>query len=41
LEDVRSLFKSADTDMSGYLSADELYKCLHRMGADVTKDEVV
>lgn len=41
LEDIRSLFKSADTDMSGYLSADEFFKCLHRMGAEVTKDEVV
>jgi Ca2+-binding EF-hand superfamily protein len=40
-EDIRAMFKEADTDYSGFLSIDEMYACLLKMGADVTKQEVI
>eukprot|EP00354_Favella_ehrenbergii_P003109 CAMPEP_0170456456 /NCGR_PEP_ID=MMETSP0123-20130129/4081_1 /TAXON_ID=182087 /ORGANISM="Favella ehrenbergii, Strain Fehren 1" /LENGTH=73 /DNA_ID=CAMNT_0010719933 /DNA_START=1577 /DNA_END=1798 /DNA_ORIENTATION=- len=36
IEDFRAMFKDADTDYSGYLSADEVYTCLLRNGIDLT-----
>jgi Ca2+-binding EF-hand superfamily protein len=41
LEDLRAKFKEADTDYSGFLSVDEFYACLLRMGADVSRNEVI
>lgn len=41
LEDLRAKFKEADTDYSGFLSVEEFYACLLRMGADVTEKEVI
>jgi Ca2+-binding EF-hand superfamily protein len=41
LEDLRAKFKEADTDYSGFLSVDEFYACLLRMGADVSRKEVI
>ena len=41
VEDLRALFKDADTDHSGFLSIDEFYIALLKMGADVTRDDVV
>jgi Ca2+-binding EF-hand superfamily protein len=41
LEDLRAKFKEADTDYSGFLSVDEFYGCLLRMGADVSRREVI
>lgn len=38
---MRALFKEADSDYSGYLSPDEFYICLLKMGADVSRQEVV
>jgi len=34
-EDIRAMFKEADTDYSGFLSIEEMYACLLKMGADV------
>jgi len=33
--ELRALFLKADTDGSGYLSAEELYEVVKDMGADV------
>ena len=41
LEDLRAKFKEADTDYSGFLSVDEFYACLLRMGVDVSRKEVI
>ena len=41
VEDLRALFKDSDTDHSGFLSIDEFYIALLKMGADVTRDDVV
>lgn len=38
---MRALFKDADTDYSGFLSVDEFYLALLKMGADVTREEVI
>ena len=36
VEDLRARFLEADVDRSGFLSVDELYNLLHKMGAEVT-----
>eukprot|EP00353_Schmidingerella_taraikaensis_P013099 CAMPEP_0185572746 /NCGR_PEP_ID=MMETSP0434-20130131/4621_1 /TAXON_ID=626734 ORGANISM="Favella taraikaensis, Strain Fe Narragansett Bay" /NCGR_SAMPLE_ID=MMETSP0434 /ASSEMBLY_ACC=CAM_ASM_000379 /LENGTH=151 /DNA_ID=CAMNT_0028188727 /DNA_START=1530 /DNA_END=1982 /DNA_ORIENTATION=- len=41
IEDFRAMFKDADTDYSGYLSADEVYTCLLRNGIDLTYEELL
>ena len=41
VEDLRSKFLEADVDYSGFLSVDELWGLLHKMGADVTTEDVV
>jgi len=40
-EDLRSKFLEADTDHSGFLSVDELFNMLHKMGAEVSHDDVI
>ena len=39
--DLRAKFLEADTDYSGFLSVDELWALLLKMGADVTHEDVV
>ena len=41
IEDFRAMFRAADTDYSGYLSADEVYTVLLKNGIDLTYDELV
>ena len=41
VEDFRAMFKDADTDYSGYLSADELYSVLLKNGIDLSYDELI
>lgn len=41
IEDFRAMFREADTDYSGYLSADELYTCLLKNGIDLSYEELV
>ena len=41
VEDLRAKFLEADVDYSGFLSVDELWNLLHKMGADVTQDDVI
>ena len=41
VEDLRAKFLEADIDRSGFLSVDELFNLLNRMGSGVTHDEVV
>ena len=41
MEDLRALFKEADTDMSGFLSIDEFYVCFLKLGCNVSRDEIV
>ena len=41
VEDLRAKFLEADTDYSGFLSVDELWALLLKMGADVTHEDVV
>ena len=35
------MFKDADTDYSGYLSADEVYTVLLKNGIDLSYDELI
>lgn len=41
VEEVRAMFKEADTDYSGFLSIDEMYVCLLKMGVNVSRQEIV
>ena len=41
VEDLRAKFLEADVDHSGFLSVDELYNMLHKMGADVEQEDVI
>ena len=41
IEDFRAMFKDADTDYSGYLTADEIYTVLLKNGIDLTYDELI
>ena len=41
VEASRALFRAADTDYSGFLSADEVYSVLLQQGVDLTFDELV
>ena len=41
VENVRDMFKEADTDYSGYLEPDEVYTILLKRGIDITKDELI
>lgn len=41
LEDFRALFVEADTDNTGFLSADEIYNVLVKQGIVVTFEEMV
>jgi Ca2+-binding EF-hand superfamily protein len=41
MEDLRAIFKDADLDHSGFLSIDEFYQCLMKMGADINREEIV
>lgn len=41
MEDLRALFRDADTDLSGYLTIDEFYVAMLRMGAEVSRPEIV
>jgi Ca2+-binding EF-hand superfamily protein len=40
VEDFRAMFRDADTDYSGYLSADEVYTVLLKNGIDLSFDEL-
>jgi Ca2+-binding EF-hand superfamily protein len=41
VEDFRKMFREADIDGSGYLTVDELYSVVQKMGADVTQDDII
>ena len=41
VEDLRAKFLEADVDYSGFLSVDELWGLLSKMGADVSHEDVV
>ena len=41
VEAIRALFKEADTDYSGFLTADEVYAVLLKQGVDLTFEELV
>lgn len=41
LADMRRFFLEADVDGSGFLTADEIYNAINKMGADVTRHDVV
>lgn len=41
VEDIRSMFKEADTDYSGFLSIDEMYVCMLKMGVNVAREEII
>lgn len=41
IEDFRAMFRDADTDYSGYLTADEVYTVLLKNGIDLTFEELV
>lgn len=41
IEDFRGMFKDADADYSGYLTADEIYTVLLKNGIDLTYDELI
>ena len=41
VEDFRGIFKDADTDYSGYLTADEVYTVLLKNGIDLKYDELI
>ena len=40
LYDLRQMFMEADEDYSGFLTVDELQKCLTNLGANVSLEEV-
>lgn len=41
VEDLRARFLEADVDYSGFLSVDELWNVLQKMGADVSHEDVI
>ena len=41
VDDLRAKFLEADVDHSGFLSVDELYNMLHKMGAGVEQEDVI
>ena len=41
IEDFRAMFKDADTDYSGYLTADEVYTVLLKNGIDLQYEELI
>ena len=41
IEDFRAMFKDADTDYSGYLTADEVYSVLLKNGIDLSYNELI
>lgn len=41
VEDFRAIFIDADTDFSGFLSIDEFYQAMLKMGVGVSRKEVV
>ena len=41
IEDFRAMFRDADADYSGYLSADEVYSVLIKNGVDLSYDELI
>ena len=41
VEATRALFRAADTDYSGFLTADEVYSVLLQQGVDLTFEELV
>lgn len=41
VEDLRSKFLEADVDRSGFLSVDELWNLLQKMGAGVEHEDVI
>ena len=41
IEDFREMFRDADSDYSGYLSADEVYCVLLKNGVDLSYEELV
>ena len=41
IEDFRAMFKDADTDYSGYLTADEVYAVLLKNGVDLRYEELI
>ena len=41
LEELRNLFKDADTDYSGFLTVDEFYVALVKMGVGLTRPEII
>ena len=41
VEDFRAMFRDADTDYSGYLSADEVYTVILKAGIDLNFEELV
>jgi Ca2+-binding EF-hand superfamily protein len=41
VEDLRAKFREADVDYSGFLEIDEFYVCLTKMGAMVSRQEVI
>lgn len=40
-EQLRAMFKEADTDYSGFLSIDEMYACMLQMGVSCSRQEIV
>ena len=41
VEEMRAKFLEADADGSGFLSVDELWSAIRKMGADVELDDIV
>jgi hypothetical protein len=41
LEELRNLFKDADTDYSGFLTVDEFYVALVKMGVGLSRQEII
>lgn len=41
IEDFRAMFKDADTDYSGHLTADEVYTVLLKEGIDLDYDDLI
>eukprot|EP01116_Phalansterium_solitarium_P019947 TRINITY_DN5747_c0_g1_i2.p1 TRINITY_DN5747_c0_g1~~TRINITY_DN5747_c0_g1_i2.p1 ORF type:complete len:920 (+),score=392.19 TRINITY_DN5747_c0_g1_i2:4128-6887(+) len=40
VEEIKMLFTTMDTDNSGFLSPDEIYEVLQRLGKNITKDDL-
>ena len=41
VEEFRNMFRDADTDYSGFLTADEVYTVLLKRGIDLTWEELI